>query len=273
MISKFDALIYLYTNNLNETLTKMKTLRKIASRWYVNYPLTFMLMFFLTQCSPSEKSPASQYTGEDMFNATFFAYGPMAAKLSTQSKKNEAFQALTPEGQADFKARVDQFAALIQQQDPQFFTRFKADIDSRDHIKIRKAVDEGSLLIAQNFERVFPEIAPLVNQVKADVQQEAFVTNGKLDMSKVEKKQGEYERLLKNNLLSSDGRKMACTLALACAAYIALAVHSYVALTVVAAVAIMTWKYIAFAEMPYQDQVDPLQLEMMVDELANVSEE
>lgn len=252
----------------------MHNIRKMASKWYVNIPLCLLMLSFMMQCQSETENASrqSEHSGEELFTAVFFAYGDVALQLSTQRKTNEKLQSLPDDAREDYTQRINLYVKYISESDPDFFKKFKSDMDSKNHNRIRNALDDGAQMVVQHFDKVFPELQPLVEKVKEDVQNESFTTNGELDILKVEKKRVEYERLLENNMLSTNGRKMACTIGLACAVYLVLAVHEYVAITLAAAVAIMTWVYIAFGEFPIviARGTDPLQIEMMVDEMTKI---
>lgn len=88
---------------------------------------------------------ATGYSGEDYFRGLILGHGPVAAKIPEIRQQRELSQlALTSEQWASINSVNDQLVALVGEKNPGFFDGFKAEIESKDHLRIQDALHQGA---------------------------------------------------------------------------------------------------------------------------------
>lgn len=106
------------------------------------------LMLGVGACGAEEEPASTQgavtgaVSGEEVFKGLFFGEGPVAARLP-KGWGPRAVSTLPPEEQAEHAQRRTQVIASLHEADPTFFERFGADIQSGDHLRIERALNES----------------------------------------------------------------------------------------------------------------------------------
>ena len=191
----------------------------------------------LPSCTSTEETAANpqELNGEQLFAGIYFGFGPYAENLSIYNEQRRKTDQLTEEDKAEVSKRINQLTAAINASDPVFFDNFQQAVTSGNHLTIRGAVKEGAIKFYENMDAIFPEMKAVISQIDEDAKAGVLTDKeGKVDYSKLEAKAGEYENLLKNNMISSgsDERVMApCSWAVACVFYAAVAAHNTIAAT------------------------------------------
>lgn len=249
----------------------MLQIRLFAQKWYINVSLCALLLFFTVSCESNEAvEPGRELSGEEIFKGIFFAHGDFAKSLSSQKEQLQNFESLSAEQKLEVETKLNELTEFIRKKHPSFFDDFKADLTTKDHHRIKAAIEGASEVLYEGLAATFPEIKAISEQVKADVEKGLIITDGELDMKKLEDRKPEYEKLLSNNIISGNGRANACSLAIVCVVYFAVAAHHTAAVTAAAAVVIVAALWIAYAtsEKSTAKQDDPLSFEIMVNEIA-----
>lgn len=249
----------------------MLRLRQLAQQWYFNLPLCAILLFFTTSCETNESiEPVAEHSGEELYKSIFFATGDFAKNLSTQREQLQVYKSLSEEQKVEMNNKLDELSKEILKENPTFFADFKTAITSKDHLKIKRAMEEAAEVTYKTFVKITPEIKILSEQVSQDVQAGVILTEGEIDLDKLEQRKPEYERLLKNNMITSNGKPQACSIAAACTIYLAIAIHAAAAISaaivivLAAAVAVQVELWFSDTETAY----NVLTFEIMIDEIA-----
>lgn len=198
--------------------------------------LSFSAFLALQSCSPDDpahEATAMQPTGEALFAAIFFGYGEAAEQLSIYNEQRAKLGQIPEADRKDVEQRLNKLNAAIAANNPNFFTEFKHNISSGDHLVIREGIKQGAIALYANLDSAFPEMKRVVDQVEQDVENGVILTDGALDKQKLAQKSPQYESLLRNNMISTDDNieTAACSWAVACVFYAALAAHNTVAAT------------------------------------------
>ncbi|WP_246356685.1 sporulation delaying protein family toxin [Pyxidicoccus fallax] len=92
----------------------------------------------------SRQAARVAYDGETVFRGVLFGLGPVGSALPEIWEEPHAASVLrNPDRSAAAAALADKIVARIQQQDPSFFGRFGADIQSGDHLRVSSALKEA----------------------------------------------------------------------------------------------------------------------------------
>ena len=105
------------------------------------------------EASPVRTSRAPQFSGEDLADGLLLGRGPLVQRfpqLSPASLSN----AVVPRSDARMTRVLDTVLERMGQLDPEFFTRFEAQMTSGDHYRIRQGIDQAGLLLWRAIEDV-----------------------------------------------------------------------------------------------------------------------
>jgi hypothetical protein len=252
----------------------------------VSYALILTMVF--TSCGQFEPAQESvpDFSGEEIFAGVFFSSGEFAKKIPSYRDNVNALETMNPEQKAAYDKSLAELLNAIKTKNPEFFTYFKTSVMSKDHQVIEKAIINGGKEIYANIKILYPNFEQLFERIESDYKSGEIVTDGKVDKKKIETKKDEYFGLVKENMISSKSGKqelVPCTFALVCVAYFVLAVHNQVALTfnvaaaLTVAVAVAATVTVAVTEEEAartgvaNGDSDLLALEILVDELATIS--
>ena len=273
----------------------MKHFRRLSANPLVSGAL--ILVLIATSCQTHEKTVAQSYSGEDLFKGIFLLQGAVADQISVfkKTKANFPMQG-DADAQLQYNQIVDEVVEVIRTNNPQFFNAFRANIQSGDHLRVAKTLDEAlpvlhfSLMKSPTISKYYADALAFAQTIDT---KGLIGSNGELNYSKV----AEINSLINeksqkgNHLLSS--RQEGCSAVFFCVAWIYLAVwqSAAFAVSVAAAVAVALWAGVyvwvaatvqtptpqpkTFAEDPnlaayefYQPtQYDILQQEMLIDEI------
>lgn len=234
--------------------------------------LAGLQLFALTGCVSDQGTDlnlGSKFSGEEMFQGIFFAYGDFAAAIPSLSKFVEASKDYSPEDRREVEKMIGTLKNLIKEQDATFFDRFKQRVDSRNHQEISSAIKDGAIAIYHNIDAVFPGMSEVIKQMERD----GTTKSGEFDATRIEANMDKYTQLLSNNVLGSGLEKAPCTWAAACVFYFALAAHNTVAVTanVVAAGALFVYLGVKFWGPGIETNANgELEHEIMVDQIAKM---
>lgn len=232
--------------------------------------LVGLQLFAMTSCVSEQDngdSVSSKFSGEEMFQGIFFAYGEFATMIPSLDKFAQAAKNYSVEDKRDVEKMVNKLCGLINEQNPMFFDQFERKISSKNHQEISSAIKDGAIAIYDNIEVVFPGITEVMKEMEKD----ATTKSGGFDAARIEANKDKYTELLNNNILSSGLEKAPCSWAVACVYYAALAAHNTIAVTanIVAAGAIFVYLGVKFWGPGIEAQdASQLEHEIMVDEIA-----
>lgn len=221
-------------------------------------------------------------TGIDIFKSIFFGVGDLANNIHQLNSQVELTNGLAIDKRVEVLEKLNILIAEISFKYPSFFENFKKQITSGEQLKIKVAIEQGSMMIKENIEIIFPEFKKVFKKVKSDI------NTGKLEFNEndnfndyVETFQkafdnGEYDNLLKENMISDNQEQLIpCTWAVACVAYFALAVHNTVAVTALIYFKFAFWgpsidkkNQVVGTDRPTNDMEDNLKTETLINEIA-----
>jgi len=271
----------------------MKTIRRIAH----NPIFIFLLIanFLFVSCSTdngTDNSKTEQMlqgvtneTGIGIFKSIFFGVGDLANNIPQLKSQVQLTNGLAFDKREEVLEKLNILVGEITIKYPSFFENFKKQITSGEQLKIKVAIEQGSMMIKENIEIIFPEFKKVFKKVKTDI------NTGKLKFNEndnfndyVETFQksfnnGEYDNLLKENMISDNKEQLIpCTWAVACVAYFALAVHNTVAVTALIYFKFAFWgpsivkidkkNQVVGTDRPTNDMEDNLKTETLINEIA-----
>lgn len=98
----------------------------------------------------------AKYSGEEILNGIFFLNGEVANVLPEIKEKLSFYEVMDKQQKKDLSAVQQVVVNTIKQNDPAFFARFKTDIESKKHTRIKKALETASNLIAEIVNEKYP---------------------------------------------------------------------------------------------------------------------
>lgn len=169
-----------------------------------------------------------KYSGEELFQSIFFAYGDFSKNISMHQDIIAKIEVAPTEQKQAFIKRFNNFANNIKTKNPSYFENFKRDILSGDNTTIQNAIGTGSISIYENIGVIMPEIQPVLDKLEQDEQLESIVASGEISQQDFDSLNEKYQKFLSENYqMQPEG----CSWAVACVIYAALAIHNTVALT------------------------------------------
>lgn len=134
----------------------MRIFKRIASKWYVTSSLALMLFVVSCQSSGSTYSSVSRFSGEELFAGLFFGEGEVVEIVPELHERSQLKSYLSSEEEvAGFRAFQVKAIEAIRKENPQFFATFKADIQSGDHLRIQKAMQNSSEVLIGALEDMY----------------------------------------------------------------------------------------------------------------------
>jgi SdpC family antimicrobial peptide len=103
-------------------------------------PATAVLLLF--SCTAAKQQPAERFDGKTLFRCFYFGSGPVATRFPE-------LDLLTPETTPENKATEDRLMGKIESKDALFYARFEQHLYSRNHVRISRALEEGSEILAE----------------------------------------------------------------------------------------------------------------------------
>lgn len=135
------------------------------------------------------------FSGEDYFTGIFFAQGPVAAVIPMYQK------GLKVPSSPNLKT-LNPILEGIRKKDARFFDNFLSAIESRNHVKIDRAIQDGGKLLMQVLQSI-PEAKLVLDNVDISTAKASSFesSDGEIDYQKLE----EYGESLKENILAKSG--------------------------------------------------------------------
>jgi len=135
----------------------MKKIRDFSKKW----ALIFVPVFFAYACNTS--SSKNSYDGETLFKGIFFGDGQFADKIPQYAELVEMNKSLSTEERAKLNEAEAYVIGEITKQDARFFERFKVQISSGNHVKIRSEILAASSLVQKHLLKFYEhDISPTV---------------------------------------------------------------------------------------------------------------
>jgi len=137
------------THSNNQPHHLLRTLRKLACRWYVMLPLCGLLLLVSCQHEPLPQ-PANQraWSGQELFKGLLLMDGPVANRIATYATLQQKYRFNQQPGLKQELARLgQQFVKAIDEGHPGFFARFQRGIQSGDHLQVEAAMKQGSEML------------------------------------------------------------------------------------------------------------------------------
>ncbi|SFD40577.1 hypothetical protein [Flavobacterium phragmitis] len=218
----------------------MKLIKKNLSK----IAFVLSLNFLFVSCSQYEinesgKENVVKYSDVELFKSIFFGIGEFASKIDQLKTNVQLIDNLKNDQRTEMLNKLDILIKEINTKNPSFLPEFKELITSGDQRKVQIAIEAGSTMIKENFEVIFPDLKQVFQKVKSDIhtgklkisQKDDFKTYMETFQNELEK--GEYNSLLRKNMITDDGDEyiVPCTWAVACVIYFALAAHNTIAIT------------------------------------------
>jgi hypothetical protein len=220
----------------------------------------------------SFKKSKEDFSGEDLFKSIMFANGEFSSRIPSYEQFIKNQEAIPNSQKKQLESKLNQLIKSIKKDNPTFFTVFKNNIMSSDHILIQESFKLASIEIANHLEIIMPGFNKLKPLVEKDIKNGKFEKEGKLDQKLIDSKVSEYENILQESSISSNEEELApCSWAVACVYYFALAVHNTAAATIniAAAINVYIWKgYKFWSATDELSSESKLQFEMLVNEIA-----
>ncbi|MCD9618827.1 hypothetical protein [Chryseobacterium gleum] len=178
---------------------------------------------------------AQEYSGEELFEGIFFAYGDFAKNIPSHKEIVEKINAAPADQKELFNERFSNFVKSVKTKDADYFDNFKKDILSADNSNIQNAIKNGSIHIYENVAVILPEFQPIMDKLEQDEELQNMVAEGgEISQEDLNNLNVKYQKFLAENY---DVEMTPCSWAVACFYYAALAVHNTVAVTANLAIA------------------------------------
>lgn len=220
----------------------------------------------------------SSLSGQDYFKGIFFGIGNFGDKLQYHSQVNETYNNLDENLKNDINQKIDLMIVKIQGQNSNFFDTFKAEIVSKDPIRIRDAIGNASKLIYEYINILYPNTKKAIDDVADKIEQTCLKDDGTLDDEKLNQVTNNHDEILSNNILNSNDDNPQAAFAVVWFFYAAAAAHNTVAVTANLAVVGAAAVYLAVkfwgpsltnAGRTYNSS-DTLELEMLIREIVEI---
>ncbi|MDR4892561.1 hypothetical protein OH816_10375 [Chryseobacterium sp. CFS7] len=178
---------------------------------------------------------AQEYSGEELFEGIFFAYGDFAKNIESHKEIVEKVNAAPADQKDLFNKRFSNFVKSVKTKDADYFENFKKEILSGDNSNIQNAIKNGSIHIYENVAIILPEFQPIMDKLEQDEELQNMVAEGgEISPEDLKNLNVKYQKFLAQNY---DVEAIPCSWAVACFYYAALAIHNTVAVTANLAVA------------------------------------
>ncbi|WP_454045219.1 hypothetical protein [Chryseobacterium sp. Marseille-Q8038] len=178
---------------------------------------------------------AQEYSGEELFEGIFFAYGDFAKNIESHKEIVEKVNAAPADQKDLFNKRFSNFVKSVKTKDADYFENFKKEILSGDNSNIQNAIKNGSIHIYENVAIILPEFQPIMDKLEQDEELQNMVAEGgEISQEDLKNLNVKYQKFLAQNY---DVEAIPCSWAVACFYYAALAIHNTVAVTANLAVA------------------------------------
>ena len=112
------------------------------------------------------RAQISNYTGEDLFKSIFFGLGEFGQNIELLETNAEYVSRLNPGMRAEYTLAINTFIESLVGMDQNFFNEFESQIKSGEHNEIERALKEGSQLIFDNLDLLFPDLQSKVEDLE-----------------------------------------------------------------------------------------------------------
>lgn len=218
----------------------MKTVRKNSKYFSFIMGISFLL-FSCAKDEINNNNTALSFkdkkteTGEEAFKSIFFGFGELANNITQLIPRNELLNDYTVAEKAEVENKINSLIVEIKKVKPNYFVDLKSTLMSGDYINIKTAIDEGSTLIYEKADVVFPGFNELVSKVQMDLEEDPFLfnDNGSVEdyINDYQGKPSEYDGLLEENMLSNRMAFAWIVWALPAVLYAAFAVHNTIGIS------------------------------------------
>uniref|UniRef100_UPI0025FF77EB hypothetical protein n=1 Tax=Flavobacterium sp. TaxID=239 RepID=UPI0025FF77EB len=107
--------------------------------------------------------------GIDIFKSIFFGIGNLANNVQQLKSQVELTNGLGVDKRKEVLGKLDTLIEEINNKYPTFFENFKKQITSGEQLQIKIAIEQGSMMIKENIEIIFPEFTKVFKKVKSDI--------------------------------------------------------------------------------------------------------
>lgn len=220
----------------------------------------------------------SSLSGQEYFKGIFFGIGNFGDKLKYHSQVNETYHGLDENLKIEINQKIDAMIVQIQDQNSNFFEKFRTEIDSKDPIRVRDAIGNGSKLIYEYINILYPNTKKAIDDVAEKIDQTCITDSGTLDFEKLNEVTNNHDEILSNNILSSNEDNPQAAFAVVWFFYAAAAAHNTIGVTANVAVVGAAAVYLAVKFWGPSldnwgrtyDSSDTLELEMLISEIVEI---